>query len=49
MNIKFSSDDELSLDKTIDIPSITIDVRALFNENNKNYAQVFLDECLYKL
>ena len=49
VKIKFSLDDELSLNKTIDIPSIIIVVRAVFNENNKYYSQVFLDECLYKL
>ena len=49
VKIKFSSDDELSLNKMIDIPSIIIIVRAIFNENNKYYSQVFLDECLYKL
>ena len=33
----------------IEIPSMIIVVRAIFLENNKYYAQVFLDECLYKL
>ena len=49
MKIKFNSDDELPLNKTIEIPTITIVVRAVFNENNKYYSQVFLDECLYEL
>ena len=49
MKIKFISDDELPLNKTIEIHSITIVVRAIFLENNKYYPQVFLDECLYKL
>ena len=49
MNIKFDSDDKLPLNKLIKIPSIVIVVRAAFNENNKYYPQVFLDECLYKL
>ena len=49
MKIKFNSDDELSLNKTIEIPSMTIVVRAVFHENNKYYPQVFLGECLYKL
>ena len=44
MKIKFSSDDELTLNKTIEIPSMTIVVRAIFYENNKYYPQVFLDE-----
>ena len=46
MNIKFNSNDELLLNKTIEIPSMIIVVRAVFHENNKYYLQVFLDECL---
>ena len=46
MKIKFNSDDGLPLNKTIEIPTITIVVRAVFHENNKYYPQVFLDECL---
>ena len=34
MKIKFDSDDELPLDKMIDIPT---NVRAIFVENNKYY------------
>ena len=49
IKIKFNSDDELPLNKTIEIPSMTIVVRAIFLENNKYYPQVFLDECLYKI
>ena len=46
--IKFDSDDKLPLNKTIEIPLVTIVVRAVFHENNKYYPRVFLDECLYK-
>ena len=49
MKIKFTSDDELPLNKTIEIPNMTIAVRAIFLENNKYYPQVFLEECLYKM
>ena len=49
MKIKFNSDDKLPLNKTVEIPTITIVVRAAFHENNKYYPQVFLDEYLYKL
>ena len=49
MKIKFNSDDGLPVNKTIEIPSMIIVVSAGFNENNKYYPQVFLDECLYKL
>ena len=46
---KFYSDNELPVDKTIEILVMTIVVRAIFYENNKYYPQVFLDECLCKL
>ena len=49
MKIKFNSDDELPLNKTIKISSMIAFVRAVIHENNKYYPQVFLDECLYKL
>ena len=49
MKIEFNSNDELSLNKTIEIPSIKIVAKTVFYENNKYYLQVFLDECLYKL
>ena len=42
MKIKFNSDDKLNLNKTIEIPSMIIVVRAVFHENNKYYPQVFL-------
>ena len=49
MKIKFNSDCELPLNKTIEIPSMIIAVKADFHENNKHCLQVFIDECLYKL
>ena len=49
MKIKFNSDDELPLNKTIEIRTMTIVVRAVFHENNKYYPQVFLGGCLYKM
>ena len=41
VNIKFHSDDEVPLNKTIEILNMTIVARAIFNENNKHYQQVF--------
>ena len=35
MKIKFDSDENLPLNKTIEIPIMTIVVRAVFHENNK--------------
>ena len=49
MKIKFDSDDNLPINKMIEIPIVTIAVRAVFHENNKCYPQVFLGECLYKI
>ena len=44
MKIKLNSDDELPINKTIEIT-----VRAIFLEKSKYYPRVFLDECLYKI
>ena len=49
MKIKFISENELLLNKTIEIPSMITVVRVAFYENNKNYPQVLSDKCLYKL
>ena len=43
MKIKINSNDELPLNKMIEIPSMIIIVRAVFHKNNKYYPQVFLD------
>ena len=48
MIIKFNLEDELPLNKMIEIRSMIIVVRAVFHENNKYYPQV-LGECLHKL
>ena len=37
------------LNKTIEIHSMILVVRAVFHGNDKYYPQVFLDGCLYKL
>ena len=47
MKIKFNSDDDLPLNKTIRFHNLTIIVRLAFEEGGKYYPQVFLDECLY--
>ena len=47
--IKLNPDKKLALNKTIEIPTMTIIIRAIFHENNKYYPQVFLDDCLYKI
>ena len=44
MKIKFDLDDDLPINKTIEIHDATMFVRAVFHENNKYYQKVFLDE-----
>ena len=46
MKIKLNSDDELPLNKTTEIPTMTM---VVFHESKKYYPQVFSDEYLYKL
>ena len=47
MKIKFNLHDELPQNKVIEIPTMTIVVRAIFPKNDKYYRQVLLHECLY--
>ena len=49
MKIKFNSDGKLLLNRMIEIPSLIILFRAIFDENNNYYLQVFLDEYFYQL
>ena len=49
MKIKFDPDDNLPLDKPMKFHSLTIIVRSVFQEDNKYYPQIYLDECLYEL
>ena len=47
MKIKFNSDDELTLNKMIEIPIIIIVVRGIFLENNKYYAKFsYMNVCI---
>ena len=49
MKIKFNSDDNLPLNKTIEIPSMIIVARVVFHENNIYFPQLVLDDCLYHI
>ena len=49
MKIKFSSDDNLPLNKILKLHNMTIVIRSIFQEDGKYYLQIFLDECLYDL
>ena len=49
MRIKFNSDDNLPLNKTMKLHNMTIIIRSVFEEDGKFYPQIFLDECLHEL
>ena len=49
MKIKFSSDDDLPLNKQLKFPTMTIIARSVFEEGGKHYPQIYLDECLHEL
>ena len=49
MKIKFNSDDDLPLNKSLKFSLMTITIRYIFEEAGKLYPQVFLDDTLYKL
>ena len=47
MKIRFQSNDDLLLGKTLSIPSMIIVVKSVFQKDNKYYPQVYLHECGY--
>ena len=47
--IKFNSDDDLPLNKSLKCRLMAITIRHVFEEDGKFYPQVFLDDTLYKL
>ena len=49
MKIKFNSDDNLPLHKLLKLHYLTIIARSVFQEENKYYPQVSLDEYFYEL
>ena len=49
IKIKFYSDDELPLNKTIEVVAMIVVVRAIFYKNNQYYLKFFVDECLYEI
>ena len=48
MKIRFSSGDNLPINKPLQFYNMTVTIRCVFSEDNKLYPQVFLDEALYK-
>ena len=49
MKIKFNSNDDLPLNKSLKFHNMPIAIRSVFEEDSKLYPQVFLDDTLYEL
>ena len=49
MKIKFNSNDELPLNKSLKFTLMAKTIRCVFEENGKLYLQVSLDDTLYEL
>ena len=49
MKIKFNSDDDLPLKKTLELSNNIIVVKAVFHGGNNYCRQIFLDEYFYNL
>ena len=49
MKIKFNSDDDLPLNKPLKFHAMTITIKSVFEEGDKLYLQVFLEDALYEL
>ena len=49
MKIKFNSDDNLLLNKPLNIHLMTLTIRSVLGEDGKLYPQVFLDDTLHGL
>ena len=47
--IKFNSDGDLPLNKSLKFHAMTVIIRSVFEEDGKLYPQLFLDETLYQL
>ena len=48
IKIKIDIDDELPLNKLVNLLSMTVIMRSVFEEDGKLYSQTFLDEYLYE-
>ena len=49
MKIKFNSDADLPLNEPLKFHLITITIRSVFEDDGKQYLQVFLDNTLFEL
>ena len=49
MKIKFNTDDNITLNKIIYFPTITIIIRSITKKDDKYYPQLFVDNFLYEV
>ena len=49
MKIKFNSDDDIPLNKSLSFHIMAITIISVFEEDGKLYLHVFLDDTLYEL
>ena len=47
--IGVNTDDDLPLNKPLKFPTLTLIIRSVFQEGEKLYPEIYLDECLYEL
>ena len=47
--IRFESNDDLPINKSVKLFLLTIIIRCVFSEDSKFYPQLLLDDALYKL
>ena len=46
MKIKFNSDDDIPLNKVLNFRALTIAIRSIFENDDKYYPQIYLDDAL---
>ena len=46
--IRVNTNDDLPLNKPLKFPTLTIIVKCVFQEGEKLYPKIYLDECLYQ-
>ena len=47
--IEINTDDDLPLNRPLKFPTLTIIIRCAFQDGEKLYPQIWLDECLYEV
>ena len=47
--IGVNTDDDVPLNKPLKFSTLTVIIRCVFQESEKSYLQIYLDECLYEL